>query len=458
MIFFTRSQILRANSELNEPLVKTHDLEINRRNTIIRQELKRPIKVTMNNVLSKVAELSFTVRLYTGKRIDKEDMKYKVIKTMRDFEVMEEYLIKDKKLISNPLVQKISTQSDQNFLGRHDKQFAAIIQTLQEFINQIVASDVLLRDARVLEFLDIPVYKRARLSELLPSDPEFRLNIEVQDGEAEAQRMGSIVMRDVYFQSKSLKAKNKQEYAIKIHYDTDRHQYQIKVNSLVDLESQWVLIKRRQDFVVLSGLVGNQRYLPHDITGSKHDHIIDNHIILMEEYLRELINKGDPFVSEFLKEQAAVEEENKMSIVEAMQLNLSAQITGMRTDIIGEKPKVIFDICLLVDSQQALYVSRTYKHFKLLHIPGLPQKRSEDGFKKAIPQLQHELEVYLNEILNHYSTVFLPSVAEFFECTDLRVLKASPMPQYGNINNTTYSNRISFGGQSNDSDSRSPFA
>jgi len=66
----------------------------------------------MNNVLSKVAELSFTVRLYTGKRIDKEDMKYKVIKSMRDFEVMEEYLVNDKKLISNPLVQKISTHSD----------------------------------------------------------------------------------------------------------------------------------------------------------------------------------------------------------------------------------------------------------------------------------------------------------------------------------------------------------
>jgi len=88
-----------------------------------------------------------------------------------------------------------------------------------------VESDVLLRDARVLEFLDVPIYKRARLSELLPSDPEFRLNIEIQDGEAEALRMGSIVMRDKYFQSKSIKAKNKQEYAIKIDYETDRHQY-----------------------------------------------------------------------------------------------------------------------------------------------------------------------------------------------------------------------------------------
>jgi len=44
----------------------------------------------------------------------------------------------------------------------------------------------------------------------------------------------------------------------------------------------------------------------------------------MEEYLRELINKGDPYVSEFLKEQAPLEEENKMSVISEMQLNLSA--------------------------------------------------------------------------------------------------------------------------------------
>lgn len=88
---------------------------------------------------------------------------------MRDFQNLEEYLVKDKKLFRNYLVVGAHTQAGQNFLGRHDKQFQAIIGTLQAFLAQIVESDEALRDAKVLDFLGVPIIKRARLNELLPT-------------------------------------------------------------------------------------------------------------------------------------------------------------------------------------------------------------------------------------------------------------------------------------------------
>lgn len=47
-----------------------HDVEENRRTTAFQ---KRPITAKMNNILSIEAELSFTVRLFTGKNPHKEE-------------------------------------------------------------------------------------------------------------------------------------------------------------------------------------------------------------------------------------------------------------------------------------------------------------------------------------------------------------------------------------------------
>ena len=80
-------------------------MENNRKTIIAKDDTKRPIKVTMNNVVSRIGELSFTVRLYTGKNTNKEDMKFKVVKVLREFETLEEQLINDKKLIRNAIVK-----------------------------------------------------------------------------------------------------------------------------------------------------------------------------------------------------------------------------------------------------------------------------------------------------------------------------------------------------------------
>jgi hypothetical protein len=114
------------------------------------------------------SEYSFTVRLFTGRSIDKVDLKYDEKRSLKSFIDLEEHLVSKNLITLEGSMTNLSTQIDHKFLGRHDKQFLSMIKSLGNFLNEVVESDSCLRDTLVLDFLNVPIYKRDRLSELLP--------------------------------------------------------------------------------------------------------------------------------------------------------------------------------------------------------------------------------------------------------------------------------------------------